>query len=419
MEEKVFFQSISVHDLAADREFLRYARLTNVRQIVLHLIACVLLCIFVWFTSVLGNGWALILYCGIFITSHFITWLQLRKGSARYQQSIVLNHGVPITNIISCTDTCIRSVNPNTRNSHTYDYHHVLRISETKYFLILVCKANLCVVVDKHNLTGGTIEEFIGFLQSRCPNLNKKIHRDTAAKIFAILYAAVLAVVLLIGISRLPLFADLSARISGRISDSASYTEIAAELEELGITGIDDDLIETLEQYDNGYYFNAAYYKTLNLLSWVGVGEYDEEGRNWSPSRNGVYWFDAEVFDIEYMYTNFLEGVSSLDRELNFENIKEYTQHKDHMNNARIRTITFDWKDKNYILQGNVYSDWFDFQVAEDLNDIIKNSNTGRQLYFTPDGGQGVLIFYRDAQWAMEFQRKTGIELSTDPNSVW
>jgi hypothetical protein len=119
------------------------------------------------------------------------------------------------------------------------------------------------------------------------------------------------------------------------------------------------------------------------------------------------------------MYTNFLEGVSSLDRELNFENIKEYTQHKDHMNNARIRTITFDWKDKNYILQGNVYSDWFDFQVAEDLNDIIKNSNTGRQLYFTPDGGQGVLVFYRDAQWAMEFQRKTGIELSTDPNSVW
>jgi hypothetical protein len=418
MEEKVYFQSHVTHDLEADHEFLRFVRLTNTKLIVLRIIVCVLLCFFVWSSSILSNEWILLLYCGVFIGSHFITWLQLRKGSTNYQQSLVLNHGAPIVNILSFMDTCIRSVNPDNENVHTYDYCNVQRISETKNFLILVYKANLGVVVNKHNLTGGTKDELIAFLQSHCPNLKKKIRRDTVAKVIATLYAVVLAVVLLIGLFRLPLFSDISARISGKISDSASYTEIATELEKLGITGIDDNLIASLEQYDHSYsHYNTAYYKTLNLLSWVGMGEYNEDDWNWTPSSNGVFWMDSEVYDIQYMYSDFLTGISALDKELDFQIIREWTE-TDHWDTGS-QFIHFSWNGEEYTLTGELYYDWFDFQVAKDLNKIIENTNTGKQLYFAFDGGQGVLVFYRDAQWVREFQRKTGIELSTDPHSIW
>lgn len=421
MEDKVYFQSSITHDLAADREILKFTRLTNVRQTVLRVIVCVMLCVVVRTTSILETSGTLIFYCGVFIASHFITWLQLRKGSASYKQHLVYNHDVPMTNIVSCTEEGIRCFNPDTGNEHTYQYCHVEQISETKNFFILTCKAKLGLIIDKRNLTGGTKEDLVCFLQERCQAIKKRVHRGTVGKILAVLYVLVLTVVLLIGILRLPLFLHLTDQALGKIPDSASYAEIAAELEDLGITGCSEEMIAYLEQATKDFpsYYQNAGNRTMSLLCCIGGGEYDEITWEWIPSQNGVYWFDAEVFDIEAMYSNFLTGVSALDSDLDFQITREWTENVNWNTGTGDQFVHFFWNGKEYTLHGKLDYDWFDFDVAEDLNEIIQDAGTGKQLYFSVDGGQGILVFYRDAQWAAEFQRKTGIALTTDLNSAW
>ena len=66
--------------------------------------------------------------------------------------------------------------------------------------------------------------------------------------------------------------------------------------------------------------------KAADLLTVLGDGEYDFENMTWTPDENGVYAFDAEVFNVDKVYTDFLTGISSLDKEeLDFKNIQEDT----------------------------------------------------------------------------------------------
>jgi hypothetical protein len=69
------------------------------------------------------------------------------------------------------------------------------------------------------------------------------------------------------------------------------------------------------------------------------------------------------------------------------------------------------------MLEAVVDYDWFDLYAAADLADIVKAENTGKQLYFAFDGGQGVLVFYNTPQWRKAFEKATGIPLSDDPRS--
>ena len=46
-----------------------------------------------------------------------------------------------------------------------------------------------------------------------------------------------------------------------------------------------------------------------SVLAAIGWGNYDYEKRLWTPSSQQIYAFDAEVFDIEAMYPNYLNGL--------------------------------------------------------------------------------------------------------------
>ena len=58
-------------------------------------------------------------------------------------------------------------------------------------------------------------------------------------------------------------------------------------------------------------YTHLDVYKRQVLLN-AGMGKWDEETGEWSPTSQDVYAFDAEVMDIERMYTHFLRGVQAL-----------------------------------------------------------------------------------------------------------
>lgn len=192
-----------------------------------------------------------------------------------------------------------------------------------------------------------------------------------------------------------------------------SYTEIAAILEKYGINGITDTLTSNLEDAYMQLPEDVIFDKTATLLASVGAGETNYDTWEWTPSENGVYSFDVEIFNLEMMYTNFLLGISAIgEGELDFKNVIEDTSGLDWENGTGKRTVSFEWNGYTYTLEAQADNDWFDINVAYELNKIIISNGSGKQLYFTGDGYQECIIFYRDAKWADAFQRETGLDLS-------
>nr|WP_317378815.1 hypothetical protein [uncultured Faecalimonas sp.] len=191
-----------------------------------------------------------------------------------------------------------------------------------------------------------------------------------------------------------------------------SYKELAEIFEKYGIEGMTTQMVEDLEQDYEKLPPEVEFNKAAALLTVLGQGEFDYEDMSWIPYENGVYTFDVEVFNVDKMYTDFLTGVSALDREeLDFRKIEEDTSQVNWEEGTGKRTVTFEWKNKQFTLEAAVEDDWFDVNVANELNKIIKEYGEGKQLFFTSDGYQEGIVFYRDPEWADGFQRETGLEL--------
>ena len=191
-----------------------------------------------------------------------------------------------------------------------------------------------------------------------------------------------------------------------------SYKELAEIFSNYDIQGTNAQMIEELEQDYKELPPEVIFNKAAMLLTVLGQGEFDYENMTWTPYENGVYTFDVEFFNVDNMYTDFLTGVSSLDREeLDFKNIQEDTSQVNWEEGTEKRTVTFEWKDKQFTLEAVVVDDWFDVNVANELNKIIKEYGNEKQLFFASDGYQEGIVFYRDKKWADAFQMETGLEL--------
>ncbi len=195
-----------------------------------------------------------------------------------------------------------------------------------------------------------------------------------------------------------------------------SYTEIAEKLKNFGITGITDELIQNLESDYAQLPPDVEFDKTANLLTAVGAGTFNAATGTWTPATNGVYCFDIEIYNLTTMYTDFLLGVSSLDKEeLDFQNITEDTSQVNWEEGTGKRTVSFTWNGKSYSLEAEMHNDWFDAGVANELGKIIKENSKDKQLFFADDGYQECIVFYRDKEWADNFQKETGLVLSPTP----
>lgn len=192
-----------------------------------------------------------------------------------------------------------------------------------------------------------------------------------------------------------------------------SFAEIAAVLEKYGVSGITDEQIEQLEAAVKLMPEGVIYDKTAMLLTEAGSGVINFDTWEWTPTENGVYSFDVEVFDLDNMYTNFLLGVSAIgEGELDFKNITEDTSGVDWENGTGKRTVSFEWNGSTYTLEAKFEHDWFDADILAGLNKIIIENGNGKRLYFTGDGYQECIVFYRDAEWADAFGKETGLSLS-------
>lgn len=205
---------------------------------------------------------------------------------------------------------------------------------------------------------------------------------------------------------------SLKDTLSGGETMQKTYKELGEIFEKYEINGITDQMIDDLEQDYKAMPPEVELNKAAMLLTVLGQGDYDYENMTWTPYANGVYTFDVEFFNVEKMYTDFLTGVSSLDQEeLDFKNIQEDTSQVNWEEGTGKRTVRFEWNDRQFTLEAEVYDDWFDVSVANELNKIIKEYGNEKQLFFTSDGYQEGIVFYRDKEWAEGFQLETGLEL--------
>lgn len=196
-------------------------------------------------------------------------------------------------------------------------------------------------------------------------------------------------------------------------TEQKSYKEIAEILKQYEIDGITEELIEEFETSYSETPQEFELNKTAMLLTALGRGDYDYEEWTWQPYSNGVYSFDVEVYDEGKMYTNFLVGISALDQdELDFRNIQEDTSGVNWEKGTGKRTVTFEWNGNTYCLEAKAQNDWFDMKVAKALNKIIMENSNDKRLFYTDDGYQECIIFYRDKEWADSFQKETGLVLS-------
>lgn len=192
-----------------------------------------------------------------------------------------------------------------------------------------------------------------------------------------------------------------------------SFADIGKSLKTLGISGITDELLEEMERSYADMEPEILMNKTAVLLTVLGSGQYNEDLTEWMPDNDSVYAFDMEVFRVEHMYTDFLNGIRMIGGgALDFENVTENMDNVDWENGTGTRQVTFEWGQKQYTLEAEVQNDWFDPKVLEQLNDIIAGTGEQRRLYATTDGYQSCIIFFCDKDWADGFFEKTGLLLS-------
>lgn len=420
------FRAWIEYDLPSYQEINKLLMRRSGRYMASLILLMVLTSLYIYFFGIVQQTsitWICILLILAFFWGRYLFQAcRSRDGGLDYKRMLSVNNGLTPRQELCFSEDSIHTHNVHTGSSAATGYSQLQAIYETEHFLIFIHELNLYSAIRKDSITGGTKEELLSFLFEKGTGIKKKkLSGILPGKIVWVSFIifSVLGALLALWLSS-PVQSFLHRQQP--VNNYMSYQAIAQELEDLGITGIDDALIAELEAYDLEYDYSYSYNvgnKALDMLCWAGMGEYDPDTWSWTPSDSGVYWFDMEVMNLDTMYTDFLNGIRALDpQKLNFTGIKEDLLWEDVKEGIGTQRVSFDWNGASYTLDADVMYDWFDITVASDLADLVQAQNTGSLLYFAYDGGQGILVFYNTPQWCTKFEKATGIQLHDDPMSI-
>lgn len=369
-----------------------------------------------------GRSFASIFLLGstVYFVMRIITYLKNKDGGTEYKRLLYQHEGKTPHQILTFEDDGIRCTNSRTGNDQVHPYERVRLMVETKNLLLFMLDLKLCLILDKHSLTGGTKEDLAAFMRAHCPNMKKRVRTGLLGRSIRRILYIILIIGSLIGTA---ILFDVPAKLSGQISNDMTYLEIAEKLKPLGITGATPEMQEELDEFYSEYYtgINADYYnKATDLLAWVGMGTYDDNTWEWTPASNGVYWLDMEVWDIGCMYTDFLRGISALNPdELSFSEITEDHSGVDYENWTGTVHLSFRLNDQAHEMNIAFDGDWISLDALSEIAEIVQAESSESKLYFASDEGQGILVFYRTPDWAEEFAEITRIPLYENPNEIW
>lgn len=379
---------------------------TNRRKAASDILVCLavlFLCPYMHMRSV-RQGFTFLTF--ILALTHLLNFYREKKGIF-YQKFLEANNGTAPIYTAYFGNQGIRLQKEEASQEAFFPYASVKRLIESDTLLILLLPDKRCFPIRKYSIKGCTPEELSAFILERMDKRQKKPARGTFGNAVSILRICVIAIALAAAVHyeyAKPVFSP---------KEVGSYQQAAQELETLGISGFTPEMQQSLDE-ETALYFEYGFepdYR-LGILCRLGAGTYDPETWEWTPGTNGVYWFDMEFLSVDCMYTDFLRGIMALcPEELDFTEIHTDLSEVNPEEGSGIQTLTFHWNGKEHTLKAMVEYDWFDYRAADRLARIIQRENTGKELYFAYDYGQGLLVFYADEVWAKEFQETTGIPL--------
>ena len=201
-----------------------------------------------------------------------------------------------------------------------------------------------------------------------------------------------------------------------------SIETAAAALEELGVEGAAETGTELAESLDGASGEEAEWYASwyaepsaaaAAILMELGCGEWDENTWEWSPTSHQVYWFDAEVMNLDVMYTETLAGIQSITAEdASFTDIAEDVSGVDYEADSGTQTITFRCNGEPCRYDAEFQGDWLDEGFLVYMGKVLDRLESEKCLYACFDGGQGYMLMWQTPAWAAKLQKATGLELT-------
>ena len=401
-----------LHDLPGHKAFQRSYNNSNPARIILDFFYIAFL---VWashYFYIPDVVWRFLLFAAVFVVLYLLT--HPKKGDIQYKRMLQANGGEPFHQELYFTDTCIQAVNIKNGNHAEFAYDQFRYIIDAPKLLVFVMQHRACLILSKDSLEGGSTESLFAFMKEHCPTLKGKKPRRTVFghwihRIVMVLFA----ICTLWALLNLPGI-QLSDRLSGVLTNSMSYQEMADRLAEVDIQ-ISPDTIREQEEFDREYLFDTGedYYhdaprnqKIIDLLYWESAGVYDENDQ-WIASTSGVFWQDFEVWNTDSIYTDFLMGLSCMDEDLAFVNVFTQTDNG-------IVSITFDWQGQGYRLEAAASDDWFDTSLIYKIEKIIATDD--ERLYLSYDLNNGALFYYGTSQQVRELQKFTDLKFRSAVN---
>lgn len=107
----------------------------------------------------------------IFIIIYIVS---INFSKRHYDINLMTNKDMPIENEVIINDEEIIDRNTNTGVTRKFSFNRVTNIIENKESIILCLRKYYIININKNNIVGGTKEELIEHLFSKCPNIKKK-----------------------------------------------------------------------------------------------------------------------------------------------------------------------------------------------------------------------------------------------------
>lgn len=203
--------------------------------------------------------------------------------------------------------------------------------------------------------------------------------------------------------------------------------EVRARLEEMGFVMTEemyrqvcqemDDYLEMVSGFEGFEQFMDHYktreYFAYTMLMYLGMGDYDWETFERTPLSDKIYAQDAEVFNIDQMYTEFLEGIDYIVPDAEFSEIEEdlsgLTDETDFYEGKR--SVSFRCNGNAYEKELDSYGDWLNPEIIVYVNDVLKKEGCMAQLRVVSDEyDQIMMLIYGSKAEANMICRMIGVE---------
>lgn len=287
-------------------------------------------------------------------------------------------------------------------------------------------KADLAEICQKH----GIVHQVISLTKA---DVGKRVMTSWQRRLLSMGIVVGVMLVTLMAKSMRSAMADLDEKLATYTESETSYVfnpgnyaeyqplEKQAEVLRSLDLQVSDEAVDSLQSWMEEWPEAREWvegYPYTSLLTEISYPRYDEETWEVIGFSDQAYWFDLEGFDIGEDYMEILNGIQALSGgQFVISEVTYDTQHVDWENGRGFVQINFLLNGKPCEYKAKMESDWLDRGIISYVGRQLKKEHTISRLYSMDDDGQGLILFFRKAEWADQFRERTGKALFEEPVS--